>query len=219
LTPAPCTLATLALMVGSLVSTASLAETPGCGAKFDLALNVSVQSPDLSVCTDFAADKRRAMAPQVPGPQRHPPLGFYKDAVGYRVALDARAGPDSPCPSVGLDVRLVVVERTIEIARDLQATPCLFEAALRHYQRHAAVAASTLRKVAAALPDRLTAELSREVPTGAENAAAFRRRAETRVNAVLTDAIAELSRKVAVLQADVDDPAEVAILAGSCHSI
>ena len=106
----------------------------------------------VSVHTDFTAAELKAMAP---GPHRHAPLGFYRNAVGYRLTVDVRARRESSCQAVAVDAQLVEVRREIEIANDLLHDPCLMHVALEHYKRHAEAAEEALQDLAHDLPVKL----------------------------------------------------------------
>jgi hypothetical protein len=161
----------------------------------------------------------QAMASKIPGPRRHRPLGFYKDTLGYRLALDSSSEPGSSCPAVAVEVQLVQGERMIEISRDLQTTACLFDAALGHYRRHAAAASAALNRLAVSLPARLRAEIEHELPSYPEGEGILRRAIEVRLNGVLDAAIAAYTDDFRAMQNSVDTPAEIDKLENGCSNV
>jgi hypothetical protein len=192
---------------------------PKCDGRAPLAIRVSVLSSSPSVRTDFSAAELQAMASKIPGPRRHRPLGFYKDTLGYRLALDSSSEPGSSCPAVAVEVQLVQGERMIEIARDLQTTPCLFDAALSHYRRHAEAASTALNRLAVSLPARLRAEVEHELPSYPEGGDILRRAIEVRLNGVLDAAIAAYTDDFRAMQNSVDTPAEIDKLENGCSNV
>lgn len=120
---------------------------------------------------------------------------------------------------MAVHVQLVEGERVIEIARDLQTMPCLFDAALAHYRQHAAAAPAALKGLAVSLPARLRAEIEHELPTYPALVATAQRRIEARLNAVLDAEIATYTGEFRAMQDNVDTPAEVARLEGACGNV
>lgn len=189
-----------------------------CDGEDLLAIRVSVSSSSPPVRTDFSAAELQAMANQTPGPQHHRPLGFYKDTLGYRLAVDSRPKPGSSCSAVAVHVQLVEAERIIEIARDLQTTPCLFEAALSHYRRHAEAAYAALNGFALGLPAILRSEVEQELPTHPESGDTLRPRIKARLDKVLDAEIAAYTDDFRAMQNSVDTPAEIHKLDHGCSN-
>lgn len=192
---------------------------PVCNSVDRLTIRVSVLSSRPPVRTDFSAADLQAMASKATIQPRHRPLGFYKDTLGYRLAVSRRSEPRSACPAMAVHVQLVEGERVIEIARDLRTTPCLFAAALNHYRRHAAAASAALNSLAVSLPARLRAEIEHGLPTYPERGATLQQRIETRLNAVLDAEIATYTGEFRVMQNNVDTPAEIARLESGCGNV
>jgi hypothetical protein len=171
------------------------------------------------VRTDFSAAELQAMASKTSGTQRHRPLGFYKDTLGYRVIVDTRSQPGNPCPAISVEAQLVEGERVIQIARDLQPTQCLFDAALSHYRHHAEAAYTGLKGLALRLPTILRAAIEQDLPKGLKDDEALWQEIETRSNAVLDAQIAAYTGSFQASQSTVDTSAEVRKLDGGCPNI
>jgi hypothetical protein len=89
---------------------------------------------DLSQIRDLARKSGAALP--------HPPFGFYMASFGHDLAirLDQRSAPDrGSCGfAVIITVRLALVNRTVEIARDLSPGSCLYEKVVQRYHKDAA---------------------------------------------------------------------------------
>ncbi|MBN9560566.1 MAG: hypothetical protein J0H14_07535 [Alphaproteobacteria bacterium] len=181
-----------------------------------MTVRVSVTSSNPPVRTDFSATELQAMANQTPNPQHHRVLGFYKDTLGYRLAVSSRSELENSCPAISVHVQLVEAERIIEIARDLKTTPCIFQVALSHYQQHAEAAYAALNGLAVSLPATLHAEVEHELPTYPGGGDALRRGIEARLNKVLDAEIAAYTGEFQAMQNGVDTPAEVSKLDNGC---
>lgn len=89
--------------------------------------------------TDFTLAQIEAMRRKVGGPERHPNLGFYGHRFGYTVDVEPVLLAGGSCvESVKIIVKMALSERVIEIGKDLQKDPCMFDIAAAHYRRHAA---------------------------------------------------------------------------------
>ena len=192
---------------------------PACDGRYRLTIRASVLSSIPHVRTDFSAADLQAMASKASHAQRHQPLGFYKDTLGYRVIVDTRREPGNPCPTILVDAQLVEGERVIQIARDLQPTQCLFDAVLSHYRHHAEAAYIALKGLALRLPAMLRAAVEHDAPRDSKDDAALRQEIEMRSNAVLDAEIAAYAGSFQTLQSKVDTSAEIRKLDGGCPNV
>jgi hypothetical protein len=149
--------------------------------------------------------------------ENHPPLGFYYGQFSYTLSIGVEGGLPVCEALVHITVIMRLTHRTIEIARDLVATPCRYEAALAHYERHAAWDDAILsRYVGAVLRSLNTAP----IPPLEENAAAEenRNRIETHVRSVVERSLEFLTQEREAARDRVDTPDEVKRLAETCSS-
>jgi len=111
----------------------------------------------VDMATDLTLAQIAELADRTGRVGRHPPLGFYTGGFGLVVGTDISARSESGCSKpVRVAVKVMLVNRHIEIGRELVANPCLFSVVRDHYRRHAASDDAALtafaRKLAAALP-------------------------------------------------------------------
>jgi hypothetical protein len=153
----------------------------------------------------------------------HPPLGFYMGDFAHdlTVSTEPYGGPNGTgCGYLTtVTIRLALLNRVIEVARDLRDEPCAYEAALRHYRKHAAADDAALGLYVALLRRELAQvwpQIERSIGTsGKPDEAAVRRAVEPVVDLVL-DNVEQVRAKVI---AAVDSPHEVERLAAACpHS-
>lgn len=182
-----------------------------CSEPDRLAIRVSVQTSPVPVRTDFSAAELQAMAP---GNHRHAPLGFYRNAVGYRLAVSVGEPPPGPCRGVMVIAQLVEVDREIQIASDLLNDPCRMRIAVRHYQRHAEAAEVALQTLAHGLPTTLRDTVLQTART--DDDASFQAHLETSLNGVVDTAVAGFSKHSPEIRDAVDSPPELQKLKHGC---
>lgn len=99
---------------------------------------VAVHGP-VDVSTDLTLAQIAELADRTGRAGKHPPLGFYTGGVGFIVSTDISAGTEADCSKpVHVTVKVMLVNRHIEIGKELAANPCLFSVIRDHYRRHAA---------------------------------------------------------------------------------
>lgn len=152
---------------------------------------------------------------------RHPPLGFYVSSLAYDVVTrtERRTSPDgSRCGFLTVvRLRLALVNREIEVARDFRDRPCFYEAVLQHYRKHAAAddaALSRLVQVATgSLAEALPGIEAKLGGSGADDEEAVRRLVVPIVQRTLDEN--ERVRTDAI--AAVDSPQKIEALAKACQ--
>ncbi len=205
---APALLLAAAAVAGPLPSSSAA----GCHGPVVLAVKVDVVSTALSVKTDFSAAELRAMSP---GPHRHPPIGYYRNDVGYRLAVNVSSAAMISCPVIRIAAQLVVTRQEIELARDLRSDTCRFELAEAHYFRHAAAAASMLDRTARDLRGALQHAVAQLPPLSIDGPAA-RDQLDAALRPVILAALDRFTASTATVRDTVDTPAEVARLKNGC---
>ena len=158
--------------------------------------------------------RRRNLAPA------HPPLGFYMNSFAHDliVRTDRRNSPDgSRCGYVTtVTVRLALLDRVIEVARDLKGDSCTYEAVLRHYYKHATAYDAALSLYVTLLRYELTEAWPRLEGTlgtsGKPDETVIREAIEPVVGRVLSDVEQVRTKAIAA----VDSGREVERLAAAC---
>jgi hypothetical protein len=194
-----------------------------CGPLAVAAIDVAVREVPLVTQQDLSLADLQAMAAQLGRAAAHPVLGLYIGTVGYAVRdvdVSAKAPASqgkASCPQVRIRADLVVVDRRIVVASDLSSTPCLFAAALDHYQRHAAAAHVALQEFASALPGALGPGIdayvrNRIVREGDDpDLRAY-------LDRLLDRSVATFMASLAEVQAGVDSPDQVRRLTTPCEA-
>lgn len=152
---------------------------------------------------------------------RHPPLGFYVSSLAHDVVIrtERRTSPDgSRCGFLTVvTLRLALVNRAVEVAQDFRDRPCLYEAALRHYRKHAAADDAALSRLVGIANETMTAAwpgIEAELGgSGAADEEAVRRVVEPVVGPMLDKV--ERTRAEAIAAADSRE--EVETLAKACQ--
>lgn len=205
---------------GAAIAWPSLAKATGeeCTAPAQVRVTqLAVSEAPLAIQSNFSRDELQAMASELSQRPPHPVLGFYRGTVGYRIGL-ARGTVPSTASSCSLPIevqlQLVVPERMIELAKELRSDPCLWRAALAHYQRHATAASQALHsfapELAAALPQKIDGgEQDLSTATG-------RVALEQRLGAFIDAALAVFSQSLATIGVEVDGSAEARALGAGC---
>lgn len=150
----------------------------------------------------------------------HPPLGFYRADSGYdyQVRTETQTSPDGTrCGTLTtVTVRLMLVNRTVEIARDLRERGCDRDVVTQHYLKHAAADDRALSRHVQVLHQALVAAwpvIQQRLPaSGTPDEAALRQAVDPVV--VRSMAAAEQAQRAAL--AEVDNSGEVRALASSC---
>lgn len=183
-----------------------------CADPANVTVQMSMQSAALPVHTDFSAAELRAMAP---GNHRHDPLGFYRNAVGYRLAVNVREGE---CPTVVVDAQLVETQRDIQIASDLLKSPCLMRIAVQHYRRHAEAADQPLLDMAHDLPNALRDNALRILRTK-DGSVPFQAHIKVELGSVLDATVAAFTKSVPAIRDAVDAQSDFQKLITGCDSV
>ncbi|MHB8887085.1 MAG: hypothetical protein ACYC5H_18750 [Methylovirgula sp.] len=101
-------------------------------------VGVGVGREPITIHTDFTLNEIGALATRNGRPANHRPLGFYLGRIAYKINWHQEASTVSGCPSIiWIRASIALVDRKIEIARDLIGDSCLYQRALRHYTAHA----------------------------------------------------------------------------------
>lgn len=174
-----------------------------------------MQSAALPVHTDFSAAELRAMAP---GNQRHDPLGFYRNAVGYRLAVNVRKAHGGRCPTAVVDAQIVETQRDIQIASDLLNDPCLMRIAVQHYRRHAEAADQALQDMAQDLLPKLRDNALR-IMRVKDGGVPLQARIKAELGSVLDAAVAAFTNSVPAIRDAVDAQSDFQKLITGCGSV
>lgn len=173
---------------------------------------VSAHGP-VETADDFPLAQLRDMAKRVGRTGKHEPLGFYSATLAHSISvnLDTRDA-DGCLTAVIITVRLALIDRHVEIAKELTATPCMFALARDHYARHAAADDAILtrfsRKLGAALQTGTFPMLQGDPGSADQDRETIQQMIEQQVD--------RLSEARSRERDEVDTPAEVAKLRAGC---
>lgn len=164
---------------------------------------------------DFSAAELRAMAP---GNQRHDPLGFYRNAVGYRLAVNVRKARGSGCPAAVVDAQIVETQRDIQIASDLLNDSCLMRITVQHYHRHAEAADQALQNMSQDLLPTLRDDVLR-IMRVKDGGVPLQARIKAELGHVLDAAVAAFTKSVPAIRDAVDAQSDFQKLITGCGSV
>ena len=204
------------IVVGGLFVVSGAIADP-CENQEKTAVEVTVLEAPIVFMQDITRADLEAMSARLKRQPAHQVLGFYAGIVGYKVdslnvnGLQSANGP--ACLMVQLKAELVVVDRRIAVASDLNGSPCQLRAALEHYQHHAATASLALHRFAADLQGELRSEIDVRTRYQAGTAAEFRQY----IDKFLDDEVDTFSDSLLQVQKDTDTESEIRGLAASCN--
>lgn len=209
-------LLTLLLLGGGLIGGG--AEAAGCQPAPPPALKVEVSSDQVREVFDTTvADIRRLAAAR--GLLPHwPGLGAYVAQLRYRADIDEDAEADRGvyC-ATPRSVRLVILlnDRVIHLARELQANPCLRDAVRQHTRRHARADEDALNQLPT-LTGHLRDALARLPPARGDTELFAKSAATAAVRAQIDDFLDRLDGIRAALNQAIDAPEAIEQLRGKC---
>ncbi len=153
-----------------------------------------------------------------PGNHRHDPLGFYRNAVGYRLAVNVRKAHGGGCPTAVVDAQIVETQRDIQIASDLLNDPCLMRIAVQHYRRHAEAADQALQNMSQDLLLTLR-DNALGIMRVKDGSAPLQARIKAELGSVLGAAVAAFSSSVPAIRDAVDAQSDFKKLITGCGSV
>lgn len=203
-----------------LVSALVMVGADRCAEPPRVASGVAALHGEVAEAESFSLAEIQDMARRSGAVLAHPPLGFYKADSGhdYQIQTEEQTSPDGTrCGTLTtVTVRLLLVNRTVEIARDLRERGCDRDAVSRHYLKHGAADDRALSRHVQDLHQALVAAwpvIRERLPAvGVPDEAALRQAVEPVVASSM--AAAEQAQKAAL--AAVDSDAEVRALVSSC---
>ena len=199
------------LQGANLIVAQALAEMKSahaCPAPVRVAISTRVEPA--AIRTDFRLDELSEQAHRSGRRASHRPLGFYLGRIAYEIKWQQMLPNISGCPSV-IEVRasLALVDRKIEIGRDLDGDPCLYQRALLHYSRHSVADEEVFNEFIDAiriqLNDSSTALSNSQGPSlGREGD-----RLEKAMRSVIGNALLLLDKTRSAAQSSVDTPEQI----------
>lgn len=205
----------LMIFVAATLLGASVARAAPCSPAPRVAIAIGVEEAPVAIEKGFTLANLMAASAQLQRTPVHPVLGFYAGKIGYalrRIELIAAPADDiSQCTSVRVEASMVVVDRRIGIASELDTMPCRRNAALDHYRRHADAASRALHNFAAALPAKLEAAIEQRLHTQQAS-----EELRSLVNASLDEAVGRFNASLHAIQDKVDRGSDVIRLSAPC---
>ncbi len=182
-----------------------------------ISVEIAEHREPVTIRTDFRLNEIMAQAARAGKSPAHRPLGFYLGRVAYKINWHEARSRIHGCPAViRISASVALIDRQIEIGRELVADPCLYERALLHYTKHASVDEATVNQFV----DRLKVALNEPMakPDGSDHA----RQAdeiEKSMRIVIDRALQRLDNMRATSQKSVDTPEQIQLMnAQTCHS-
>jgi len=204
----------------ALFSTVHLLATmiaASCPAHPSVTIDVGAVHRPATVHEDFDTRELARMASVAARKGKHDPLGAYLGTIGYTLGVSFARGRDHCLTGVTIRVVLTFTDHRIEIGRDLRRVPCLYEAALAHYIRHAnaddqalSLYARSVRGVLGAAPDR---DVFEPGPNGLDEDSV-----KSAAKSLVDGALAKDDAKRDAMIAAIDTPEEVERLERSCSA-
>ncbi len=177
-----------------------------------ISVEIAEHREPVTIRTDFRLNEIMAQAARAGKSPAHRPLGFYLGRVAYKINWhEARSRIDG-CPAViRILASVALIDRQIEIGRELVADPCLYQRALLHYTKHASVDEATVDQFV----DRLKVVLNESM----DNSDHARQADEKSIRIVIDRALHRLDNMRATSQKSVDTPEQIQLMnAQTCHS-
>jgi hypothetical protein len=102
----------------------------------DADIQVIAKSEPAVLTSDLSLSEIDQLARQTGYVGKGPRLGFYFGHFSDKVSIGVEPEPKSDCARhIQVEVHMLLVDRHIEIGRELKQQPCLFEVARQHYEK------------------------------------------------------------------------------------
>jgi hypothetical protein len=203
------------IVVGALFAVSGAIAEP-CVRQPNTSVEIAVQEAPIVIMRDIPLAYLRAISTRLRRQPAHPVLGFYAGIVGYKLdSLNVGSAPsanDPVCLTFQLKAELVVVDRRVAVASDLDGSPCRLRAALEHYRHHAAAASLALHRFAAELQVKLGPEIERHMQLQPSTPEALHQY----INVILDDNVGIFNDSLLQVQKDVDTESEIRDLSAPC---
>jgi hypothetical protein len=177
-------------------------------------LKLDLQQEAVTISNSLSLEEIRQLYDASGAKVAHQPFGLYTSTFYYRLEVDPSYPADC---AVGSQVRVTMVldSRRIFLGRELGDRPCLRDAALSHYWRHAGANTQALLALSQRLQKAVgDQELLKALQTAGPSMPAVERVLRPALDRQLPQFDAE-NRE---LHAAVDTPAEVHRLEDACHT-
>lgn len=180
------------------------------------AVKVSSEMAEISVKTDYSIADLARMAGTVSQDPPHRVLGFYANAIGFRLHMPGLN--TGSCANLLIEVQLVTTQGVIELARDIADNPCLFGAALRHYRHHAGLQAYALAQSGRVLEPALQRFVTDALSSNAGGRFRSGMLLDDQIRAFVGRWLDGFRKTVPAIQAAADSPAELQALRDACFA-
>lgn len=101
-------------------------------------IHVVAEPAPVKAATNFSLDQIAELAGGTGNAGAGKPLGFYTGRFLDTMSVSLETGPEVRCTRhVRIEIVMRLVDRRIEIGRELRQRPCLFSAAMQHYEKKA----------------------------------------------------------------------------------
>lgn len=181
-------------------------------------IEISHTHNDVQVATDFTSKEILSFAKQQAVNLTYAPVGYYRSSVAFKIKIYNIQGEIRGCPQkLGVAFDLALVNRKIEISRDLVSRKCRYDEALRHYELHAARDEEAFDQFILSSSSQLQAAVEKATAEAAANRNEQVDQLKANINAALQTFLNSLDDAKNAAQAAVDTADELRRLEeGSC---
>lgn len=189
---------------------------PVCDGTLHVSFDVIASHGPIAQASDFSLAQLSNLAQRTGRIGKHPPWGFYYGAFGFTVHAEADPARQGCPDGLRIAVNVMVFDRQIEVARELNSQPCLLSLVREHYAKHAALDDTLLTDYAKALEAAL-----REVPLAtlkgdSASSPTLRQQIEKEAQEIVSRGLPSLDAARTRTPDAVDSPEELKRLATAC---
>lgn len=209
------------VLVGLLGATAiPRVALAACGIALEASFRIHIQTGRVDVATDFSLGEISDQAKASGQASRTASLGFYIARFQHRVFAIVETGPEATCTRhLRINVDLQLVDRRIQVGRELLQQPCLLQAALGHYEKMSVADETVFAQYVNALAATLnsTPVMDDVVPNDRSLEDTLRLHAEQHAKALVNQTLLPLQEARSVALQAVDTPEERRLLGDACR--
>ncbi len=183
-------------------------------------VHTSAQTGQVAVTKDLSLDQITALAKEIGKTRNAAVLGFYIGRFQHQASATVETGPEARCTKhLRIEIDLQLIDRRIQVGRELLQQPCLLYAAVNHYEKKASADETVFARYVDAIAATLnsTPVLDDFAPIDEPGEVAIRRHAEQRVEALVDQSLPSLKSARNAAQLAVDTPEEMRLLGEACR--
>ncbi|MHB8886550.1 MAG: hypothetical protein ACYC5H_15995 [Methylovirgula sp.] len=180
-------------------------------------VEIGVGSEPVTIRTDLTLNEIGALAARSRRPASHRSLGFYLGRIAYKISWHQEASNVSGCPSIiWIRASIALVDRKIEIARDIIGDPCLYQNAVLHYAKHASADEEAFEQFVAAVGTELKKSSISLGNSPALDHGPIGNKIEKSMRLIINRVLRPLDAVRSAAQNSVDTPAQIRLMNAAC---